>query len=172
MALLSGTRLTDRIDRLFPREEAFRSALRGPDVASRVGLWLGLCFLVTLLTGVFSHFAQQASTAIPLPGRPVSLYRVTQTLHVAVGTAAVPLLLVKMWAVYPRAVRPPSAAAPAVVLHVLERLSSLRSSRARSSSWPRVWPTPRSGTRGGSVSARRTTRSAGSRSGRSWSTSP
>ena len=37
MALLSGTRLTDRIDRLFPREEAFRSALRGPNVASRVG---------------------------------------------------------------------------------------------------------------------------------------
>ena len=52
MALLSGTRLTDRIDRLLPHEEAFRSALRGPDVASRVGLWLGLCFLVALLTGV------------------------------------------------------------------------------------------------------------------------
>ena len=123
MALLSGTRLTDRIDRLFPREEAFRSALRGPDVASRVGLWLGLCFLVTLLTGVFSHFAQQASTAIPLPGRPVSLYRVTQTLHIAVGTAGVPLLLVKMWAVYPKLFARPPRQRRAVVLHVLERLS-------------------------------------------------
>jgi len=123
MALLSGTRLTDRIDRLLPHEEAFRSALRGPDVASRVGLWLGLCFLVALLTGVYSHFAQQASTAIPLPGRPVSLYRVTQTLHIAAGTAAVPLLLVKMWAVYPKLFARPPRQRRAVVLHVLERLS-------------------------------------------------
>ena len=123
MALLSGTRLTDRIDRLLPREEAFRSALRGADVASRVGLWLGLCFLVALLTGVYSHFAQQASTAIPLPGRPVSLYRVTQTLHIAAGTAAVPLLLVKMWAVYPKLFARPPRQRRAVVLHVLERLS-------------------------------------------------
>lgn len=123
MALLSGTRLTDRIDRLLPREETFRSALRGPDVASRVGLWLGVCFLVALLTGVYSHFAQQASTNIPLPGRPVSLYRVTQTLHVAAGTAAVPLLLVKLWVVYPKLFARSPRERRAVLLHVLERLS-------------------------------------------------
>ena len=32
----------------------------------------------------------QPSTALPLPGRPIWLYRVTQGLHVAAGTAAVP----------------------------------------------------------------------------------
>jgi DMSO/TMAO reductase YedYZ molybdopterin-dependent catalytic subunit len=46
---------------------------------------------------------------------------VTQGLHVAAGTASVPLLLVKLWSVFPRLfVRPPRRARE-LVLHLLER---------------------------------------------------
>jgi hypothetical protein len=127
MAYLSGRGLTTRleraVDRAVPREQAFTSRLRGPEVASRVGAWLGGCFVLALLTGVYSHVAQQSSPVLPLPGRPVSLYRLSQGLHVAVGTAAVPLLLVKMWAVYPRLFARPPRPRRDVALHALERAS-------------------------------------------------
>jgi len=104
-----------------PREEDFSSRLRGPEVASRVGLWLGICFAVAFLTGLYSHLAQAAYPVLPLPVRPAWLYRVTQGVHVAAGTAAVPLLLVKLWTVYPKLfVRPPRQRR-ALLLHGLER---------------------------------------------------
>ena len=91
-----------------PHETDFRSRLRSPAVASRVGLWLGVCFALAFLTGVFSHLAQAGYPWFPLPTRPAWLYRVTQGLHVAAGTAAVPLLLVKLWSVFPKLfARPP-----------------------------------------------------------------
>ena len=34
-----------------PREDDFRSRLRSPAVAARVGLWLGICFGVAFVTG-------------------------------------------------------------------------------------------------------------------------
>ena len=36
------------------------------------------------------------------PSRPVWGYRVSQGLHVATGIAAIPMLLAKLWTVYPR----------------------------------------------------------------------
>ena len=149
MALLSGTRLDGPHRPAVPARGGLPQRPARPRVAARVGLWLGICFLVTLLTGVFSHFAQQASTAIPFPSRPVWGYRVTQGLHVAVGTAAVPLLLVKLWTVYPRLfARPPRRRRGRWSCTSSSGSPSRCSSRPRSSSWPRVWPTPRSGTRG------------------------
>ena len=87
--------------RLLPRPEWFVSPLRGAQVTARIGRWLGIAFGVAFVTGVFSHFMQES---IPtwLPSRPVWLYRVTQGVHVAAGTAAIPLLLVKLWSVYPK----------------------------------------------------------------------
>ncbi len=38
-----------------PQENDFTSRLRSPAVAARVGLWLGICFGVTFLTGLLSH---------------------------------------------------------------------------------------------------------------------
>ena len=50
-------------------------------------------------------------------------YRLTQGLHVAAGTACVPLLLVKLWTVYPRFwIRPPRPSRE-LLLHVAERTS-------------------------------------------------
>ncbi|GAA4699037.1 molybdopterin-dependent oxidoreductase [Nocardioides nanhaiensis] len=67
-----------------------------------MGLWLGLCFGICFLTGLVSHYAQEPSHPIPFPTSPSWGYRLTQGLHVTTGTAAIPLLLVKLWTVYPR----------------------------------------------------------------------
>lgn len=85
-----------------PHEAAFGSRLRSAAVAARVGLWLGVCFGVAFVTGLVSHYAQLPHQPVPFPTVPVWGYRVTQGLHVVAGTAAVPLLLVKLWSVYPR----------------------------------------------------------------------
>ena len=96
------TRLGGAARRVVPREEQFTSPLRSPSVTARVGLWLGLCFAVAFITGLLSHAAQSPTPWFPLPTRPSWGYRVTQGLHVISGTAAVPLLLVKLWTVFPK----------------------------------------------------------------------
>ena len=91
-----------------PREEDFGSRLRSPAVAVRVGLWLGIAFGLCFVTGLISHYAQNPSQPVPFPTSPSWGYRVTQGLHVISGYACVPLLLVKLWAVFPRLfTRPP-----------------------------------------------------------------
>lgn len=87
---------------LIPEESSFTSRLRSAAVTARVGLWLGVCFGLAFLTGVISHYAQLRDQPFPFPTSPSWGYRVTQGLHVISGTAAVPLLLVKLWSVYPR----------------------------------------------------------------------
>jgi hypothetical protein len=93
-----------------PTEADFTSRLRSATVAARVGLWLGVCFGICFLTGLLSHYAQNPDHPVPFPASPSWGYRLTQGLHVVTGTAAVPLLLVKLWSVFPRLfVRPPKA---------------------------------------------------------------
>ena len=91
-----------------PAPEDFPSRLRSAAVTSRVGLWLAVAFAVCFVTGLVSHYAQLPQQPVRFPTSPAWGYRVTQGLHVISGTAAVPLLLVKLWSVYPRLfVRPP-----------------------------------------------------------------
>jgi hypothetical protein len=106
-----------------PTEDAFTSRLRSGAVASRVGLWLGICFGICFLTGLLSHYAQNPDQPIPFPTSPSWGYRVTQGLHVITGTAAVPLLLVKLWTVFPRLFSRPPKERRELVLHGLERAS-------------------------------------------------
>ncbi|MCW2813668.1 MAG: molybdopterin-binding protein [Nocardioides sp.] len=109
-----------------PAPEHFTSRLRSPAVAARVGMWLGISFGICFLTGLLSHYAQNTSQPIPFPASPSWGYRVTQGLHVVTGTAAVPLLLVKLWTVFPRLFeRPPSMRARQLLLTGLERVSIL-----------------------------------------------
>lgn len=84
------------------RAGAFGSPLHSERRAARVGLWLGLAFAVCFLTGLISHLIQNPPGWFVWPASPVWLYRVTQGLHVATGLAAIPLLLVKLWTVYPK----------------------------------------------------------------------
>jgi DMSO/TMAO reductase YedYZ molybdopterin-dependent catalytic subunit len=111
-----------------PRLEDFSHRLRGPRLTSRIGLWLGISLTIAFLTGLWSHVQYTEDTPgwLTVPTDPYWLYRVTQGLHVVSGTAAVPLLLVKLWSVFPRLfVRPPWRPSRAAVLHALERLSIL-----------------------------------------------
>ncbi|MBB3605249.1 DMSO/TMAO reductase YedYZ molybdopterin-dependent catalytic subunit [Mycolicibacterium sp. BK556] len=76
--------------------------LRGTAVTARVGLALGVAVTICFVTGLISHFIQHPAPWFFWPTRPVWLYRVTQGLHVISGIAAIPLLLVKLWSVYPK----------------------------------------------------------------------
>lgn len=104
-----------------PTDDQFTSRLRSAAVAARVGLWLGICFGIAFLTGVISHYAQNHSQPIPFPTNPSWGYRVTQGLHVISGTAAVPLLLVKLWTVYPKLFARPPRGLRKLAVEVLER---------------------------------------------------
>ena len=58
---------------------------------------------------------------MPFPTSPSWGYRVTQGLHVITGTAAVPLLLVKLWIVYPKLFAAAAAAGREACRTALER---------------------------------------------------
>jgi hypothetical protein len=107
-----------------PTEKSFPSPLHHPRVATVIGRWLGIALLICFLTGLFSHFEQATPGWLVIPSRPASLYRVTQGLHVLSGLISVPLLLAKLWTVYPKLFAklpwPPSRKALGTVL---ERVS-------------------------------------------------
>jgi DMSO/TMAO reductase YedYZ molybdopterin-dependent catalytic subunit len=102
------------------REDAFHSALHDERSASLVGTALGVAFAIAFVTGLISHELQHPASWWPLPTSPVWFYRFTQGLHVASGLAAIPLLLAKLWTVYPRLFAWPPVTS---LLHGLERLS-------------------------------------------------
>ena len=105
-----------------PRPEDFSSRLRAPEVTSRVGIALGVCFFLAFVTGLVSHAAQDTPAWLTFPTRPVSFYRITQGIHVISGTVAIPLLLVKLWTVFPHLFRRLEVRKPRVLaLQTLER---------------------------------------------------
>ncbi|URM93326.1 molybdopterin-dependent oxidoreductase [Actinomadura madurae] len=97
----------------------FTSRLHDERVASWLGIALGVCILVSFGTGLVSHFMQQPAGWMRWPSRPVNLYRVTQGVHVIGGVATVPLLLAKLWTVYPKLWQWPPARS---VVHGVQRL--------------------------------------------------
>jgi hypothetical protein len=89
-------------------------------VTSRLGRVLGIAIAVLFVTGLISHFHYEPWSWLPPPASPVWGYRITQGVHVAVGTAVIPLLLVKLWSVYPNLFRFPPLRS---IKHALERIS-------------------------------------------------
>ena len=102
------------------RAGAFRANLHDERTASLVGTALGIAFATAFVTGIISHELQLRHPPSWIPDRPVWIYRFTQGLHVASGMAAIPLLLAKLWTVYPKLFAWPPIRS---VLHALERLS-------------------------------------------------
>ena len=86
------------------RQHAYQSPLRDERVAAWLGAALGVLFTTCFVTGLFSHLHQHPLSWLPVPSRPAGLFRVTQGLHVACGIASLPVLLAKLWAVWPRLV--------------------------------------------------------------------
>lgn len=111
------------IPRLRPPTSAdFGSAAHHESVTSRIGLWLGIAFATCFVTGLLSHAIQHPPEWFFWPSRPVNLYRVTQGLHVITGIAAIPLLLAKLWSVYPLLFSTPRLRS---LVHAIERASIL-----------------------------------------------
>ncbi len=98
----------------------FSGTLRSPAVTARVGTILGIAFGVCFVTGLLSHYQYQPWGWLPEPAAPVWGYRLTQGTHVLTGIACIPLLLVKLWSVYPELFAWPPARS---IVHVLERTS-------------------------------------------------
>ncbi|WP_243228496.1 cytochrome b/b6 domain-containing protein [Microbacterium sp. CIAB417] len=117
------TALVDRLDAAIrPRaahvQRALASPVRNTRMAVVVGRVLGLAFVVCFLTGLYSHVLQSPLDGIVTPTRPEHLYGWTQGTHVVVGSMLLPLLLAKLWVVYPRLFRWPPLSG---VLSALER---------------------------------------------------
>lgn len=109
-------RLRDRL----PDETSFSSPLHSTRTAAVLGIALGIAFTTCFLTGLVSHAHQHPPSWFDLPTRPAGLYRVSQSLHVATGIATIPLLLAKLWTVFPLLFKRPAVAG---IAHALERLS-------------------------------------------------
>jgi hypothetical protein len=103
--------------RWWPR---FTSTLRSTAVTARIGRILGIAIGVLFLTGLLSHYQYEPWSWLPEPAKPVWGYRLTQGIHVAVGTATIPLLLVKLWSIYPNLFRFPPIK---TIKHGIERAS-------------------------------------------------
>lgn len=95
-----------------PTAEDFASPVHHTRVVARLGIWLGVAFLICFLTGLVSHLHQHPIGWLPIPPSPGWAYRFTQGLHVATGVACVPLLLAKMYAAYPRLFERPMIGSP------------------------------------------------------------
>src|SRR5262249_6413148 len=80
----------------------------------------GVTFTVCFVTGVLSHLIQDPPSWFQWPSRPAGLYRVTQGVHVATGLASIPLLLAKLWVVFPKLFAWPPFRS---VAHLVERLA-------------------------------------------------
>jgi DMSO/TMAO reductase YedYZ molybdopterin-dependent catalytic subunit len=100
----------------------FTSSLRDERNAAILGVALGVSFTVCFVTGVLSHLIQDPPSWFQWPSRPAGLYRVTQGVHVATGLASIPLLLAKLWVVYPKLFAWPPFTS---VAHLVERLAIL-----------------------------------------------
>lgn len=98
--------LSDTPPRLWPR---FTSPLRSTALTARVGRVLGICFGICFVTGMLSHYQYHPWSWLPEPSVPVWGYRFTQGVHVLTGTISIPLLLVKLWSVYPKLFAWPAA---------------------------------------------------------------
>ncbi len=115
--------------------ESWRSPLRGPWLASVLGAALLAGIPIVLVTGLLSYAAYEPALGrnnligdpgfldfyvFSWPTNPSWLYALTQGLHVTVGIALVPIVLVKLWSAMPRLFEWPPLRSPA---HALERIS-------------------------------------------------
>jgi hypothetical protein len=101
-------------------EARVESPLHDRWVASVLGVALGVAFVVCFLTGLVDYLSQHPASWFHLPTHPVNLYGVNEAVHVTTGIACIPLLLAKLWTVWPKLFAWPPVRS---VAHALERLS-------------------------------------------------
>lgn len=85
----------------------FTSTVRSTALTARLGRALGIAFGICFLTGLLSYTQYLTTSWLPKPAVPAWGYRLTQGIHVTTGLASIPLVLVKLWSVYPTTFRWP-----------------------------------------------------------------
>lgn len=74
---------------------------RNPRMAVVLGRLLGLAFVICFGTGLYSHFLQDPLPFMHFATRPAGLYQLTQGIHITAGIACFPLLLGKLYSIFP-----------------------------------------------------------------------
>lgn len=119
----TGPAPTSRFDRariaVSARLSGENGSVRNARSAVVIGRVLAVTFAVCFGTGLYSHLLQEPLPWMRMPTRPVNIYQITQGVHVASGLASVPLLLAKLWTVYPRLFDWPPIRS---LVHLIERL--------------------------------------------------
>jgi DMSO/TMAO reductase YedYZ molybdopterin-dependent catalytic subunit len=105
---------------MYEAQRALASPVRNPRMAVVIGRLLGAAFIVCFGTGVYSHFLQEPLPWMRFPTRPALLYQFTQGTHIVAGIACFPLLLAKLYIVFPDLFQSPPVKS---FLHLLERAS-------------------------------------------------
>jgi DMSO/TMAO reductase YedYZ molybdopterin-dependent catalytic subunit len=72
-----------------------------------LGRLLGIAFLVCFGTGLYSHFLQEPLPWMVFPTRPQTLYQLSQGIHITAGIACFPLILGKLYVVFPELFQTP-----------------------------------------------------------------
>ena len=98
----------------------FGDRVRSEAITARVGSLLGLAFGLCFVTGLLSRYQYAPWSWLPLAAAPAWGYRLSQGIHVITGLVSVPLLITKLWSVFPKLFAWPPARS---VVHALERLS-------------------------------------------------
>ena len=101
-------------------ERRVQSPLHDTWLGAVLGISLGIAFTLCFLTGLVDYLSQHPTGWFHLPPHPVDLYRVSEGIHVVTGIATIPLLLAKLWVVWPKLFAWPPLQG---VAHALERLS-------------------------------------------------
>ena len=105
---------------MYEARRALASPVRNPRMAVVIGRLLGAAFIICFGTGVYSHFLQEPLPWMRFPTRPASLYQFSQGTHIVAGIACFPLLLAKLYIVFPDLFQSPPVKS---FLHLLERAS-------------------------------------------------
>src|ERR1700712_2929334 len=87
---------------LLDMRRALASPSRNPRMAVVIGRLLGSAFVICFFTGLYSHFIQDPLPWMHFPTFIPNLYAIPQGLHIAAGIACFPLILGKLYTIYPR----------------------------------------------------------------------
>jgi DMSO/TMAO reductase YedYZ molybdopterin-dependent catalytic subunit len=133
---------------MYEMRRALQAPPRHPRFAVVVGRLLGAAFVICFLTGLYSHFLQNPVPGMVFPTSPASLYAWTQGIHVAAGIACFPLLLGKLYVVYPRLFVFPPITGPidlveraSIAVFVSASLVQIATGLVNTSEWY-PWPFP------------------------------
>ncbi|QWT23843.1 molybdopterin-dependent oxidoreductase [Subtercola sp. PAMC28395] len=93
---------------LLNMQRAVAAPTRNPRLAVVIGRLLASAFLICFATGLYSHFLQEPLPWMHFATTPAQLYQFSQGLHITAGIACFPLILGKLYTVFPKLFETPA----------------------------------------------------------------